>query len=85
MHDIQVLRTELRCDGGRCRGYARVRIPQLGIVIDGIRVLEKDTGGIYVKLPDQRNDRGEWFPAICFDDFDIVREIEEAVLSHACW
>lgn len=64
---------------------AKIRIPHLGITINGIRVLEKDTGGLYVQMPDLKNNKNQWLPTITFDDTHLIKEIEDAILSYTRW
>lgn len=62
--EIAVLRIDTDTIGGRCRAIVGVRIQSTGVVINGIRVLERDDGSIYASLPYGKTRRGEYYQVI---------------------
>jgi len=81
--DIRILPTRIvtRRDTSACRAYVTVAIPDLGIEVAGIRIIERDDGSLYAQLPNQRDHAGTWFPAVRFTDPTITDAVKAAALS----
>lgn len=79
--NVIVTRIEQRHDNSVCRAYVTVALPELGIEVAGVRVLERSDGTVYARLPDQRDHRGQWFPAVRFTDPAVADEVRRAAVE----
>ena len=76
-----VTRIERRRDNAACRAYVSVALPAMGLEIQGIRIIERASGSLYAQLPNQRDHRGQWFPAVRFADPAIAAAVLNAALG----
>lgn len=76
-----VTRIERRYDNGACRAYVSVALPDLGIEVQGVRIIERPDGSVYAQLPNQRDHRGQWFPAVRFSDPAAAAAVLDAALG----
>ncbi len=76
-----VTRIERRHDNGACRAYVSVALPALGLEIQGVRIIERTSGSLYAQLPNQRDHRGQWFPAVRLSDPAIAAAVLNAALN----
>lgn len=76
-----VTRIERRRDNCACRAYVSVAVPDLGIEVQGVRIIERPDGSLYAQLPNQRDHRGQWFPAVRFTDPAVTAAVLNAALS----
>lgn len=74
-------RIERRHDNCACRAYVTVALPALGVEVQGVRVLERTDGSVYAQLPNQRDHRGHWFPAVRFADPAVSAAVLDAALG----
>lgn len=76
-----VTRIERRRDNAACRAYVCVAVPDLGIEVQGVRIIERANGSLYAQLPNQRDHRGQWFPAVRFTDPAVSAAVLNAALG----
>lgn len=80
---MRILPTRIisRRDLSACRAYVTIAIPDLGIEVAGIRIIERNDGTLYAQLPNQRDHAGMWFPAVRFTDPAIADAVKAAALA----
>jgi DNA-binding cell septation regulator SpoVG len=71
---ITVTRLERVRTFGRLRGYASVRLSSGPVELRFLRIIEGDTGTVYVSHPVQKTDDGQWVPV-----FWIPEPLREAI------
>lgn len=74
-------RVDRRHDCSACRAYVTVALPELGLEVCGVRVLERPNGTVYANLPHQRDHRGDWFPAVRFTNPAIADAVRQAAIE----
>lgn len=76
-----VTRIDRRHDCSACLAYVTVALPELGLEVCGVRVLERPDGTVYANLPHQRDHRGDWFPAVRFMDPTLAGAVRRAAVE----
>lgn len=81
MTTVTVTRIDPRRDNMACLGYVSVSLPELGIEVQGIRIIERNDSTVYAQLPNQRDYTGQWFKAVRFANPEVEREVLGAALE----
>ena len=79
---ISVIGVRPRDDGSACRALVSVRL-DCGVVINGVRIIERADGSLFAQLPNQRDSSGAWFPVIEVPE-DVSARVKDAALE-AYW
>ena len=64
---------------GNVRAYARVKVGAL--TISSVKVIQQPGQRPWVKLPDQQNKEGKWFPIVTCSSPTLEQAIIDAVLA----
>lgn len=76
-----------RHDTSSCKAVASVLIGCAGIEVNGVMIIERQDGSIFVKVHDIRDHHGNFSPSVRFADQTILDEIKHVVESryYASW